>query len=168
MAAHSSVLAWRIPGTEEPGGLPSTGSHSQAWLKRLSSSSSSITLQHLYFSAYTIWGQGFWVTKTYWATEHTNTYIEGLPYARHYYFNFHHNSIMEMPYLPSFSRQANQSLEKFSTEGHRAWQPLFFVGEESIVNILGSADQMSFVTTTQLWIVVCVKNQNSTEYILKI
>ena len=27
MAAHSSVLAWRIPGTEEPGGLPSVGSH---------------------------------------------------------------------------------------------------------------------------------------------
>ena len=26
-AAHSSVLAWRIPGTEEPGGLPSMGSH---------------------------------------------------------------------------------------------------------------------------------------------
>ena len=27
MAAHSSVLAWIIPGTGEPGGLPSTGSH---------------------------------------------------------------------------------------------------------------------------------------------
>ena len=27
MAIHSSVLAWRIPGTEEPGGLPSMGSH---------------------------------------------------------------------------------------------------------------------------------------------
>ena len=27
MAPHSSVLAWRIPGTGEPGGLPSTGSH---------------------------------------------------------------------------------------------------------------------------------------------
>ena len=27
MAAHFSVLAWRIPGTEEPGGLPSLGSH---------------------------------------------------------------------------------------------------------------------------------------------
>ena len=27
MAPHSSVLAWRIPGTEEPGGLPSMGSH---------------------------------------------------------------------------------------------------------------------------------------------
>ena len=27
MATHSSVLAWRIPGTGELGGLPSLGSH---------------------------------------------------------------------------------------------------------------------------------------------
>ena len=27
MATHSIVLAWRIPGTAEPGGLPSLGSH---------------------------------------------------------------------------------------------------------------------------------------------
>ena len=27
MATHSSVLAWRIPGTAEPGGLPPLGSH---------------------------------------------------------------------------------------------------------------------------------------------
>ena len=27
VAAHSSVLAWRIPGMGKPGGLPSTGSH---------------------------------------------------------------------------------------------------------------------------------------------
>ena len=27
MATHSSILAWRIPGTEEPGGLPSMGFH---------------------------------------------------------------------------------------------------------------------------------------------
>ena len=27
MATHSSVLAWRTPGTEEPDGLPSMGSH---------------------------------------------------------------------------------------------------------------------------------------------
>ena len=32
MAAHSSVLAWRIPWTEEPGGLQSTGSQSQTRL----------------------------------------------------------------------------------------------------------------------------------------
>ena len=29
MATHSSVLAWRIPGAEEPGGLPSMGSQSR-------------------------------------------------------------------------------------------------------------------------------------------
>ena len=27
MATHSSILPWRIPGMEEPGGLPSMGSH---------------------------------------------------------------------------------------------------------------------------------------------
>ena len=27
MTTHSSILAWRIPGTGEPGGLPSMGSH---------------------------------------------------------------------------------------------------------------------------------------------
>ena len=33
MATHSSVLAWRIPGTGEPGGLPSMGSHRGTRLK---------------------------------------------------------------------------------------------------------------------------------------
>ena len=39
MATHYSVLAWRIPGMGEPGGLPSMGSH-RVWtrLKWLSSS----------------------------------------------------------------------------------------------------------------------------------
>src|SRR5574341_1187922 len=41
MATRSSVLAWRIPGTAEAGGLPSMGSESQTRLKRLSSSSGS-------------------------------------------------------------------------------------------------------------------------------
>ena len=27
VSPHSSILAWRIPGTGEPGGLPSMGSH---------------------------------------------------------------------------------------------------------------------------------------------
>ena len=40
MATYSSVLAWRIPWTGEPGRLPSMGSHSRTRLKRLSSSSS--------------------------------------------------------------------------------------------------------------------------------
>ena len=37
MATHSSVLAWRIPGMAEPGGLPSMGLQSRTQLKRLSS-----------------------------------------------------------------------------------------------------------------------------------
>ena len=43
MATHSSVLAWRIPGTGEPGGLPSMGSQSRTRLKWLSSSSSCLS-----------------------------------------------------------------------------------------------------------------------------
>ena len=37
---RANPRGWRIPGMEEPGWLPSTGSHSRARLKRLSSSSS--------------------------------------------------------------------------------------------------------------------------------
>ena len=39
MAPHSSTLAWRIPGTGEPGALPSMGSQSRTRLKWLSSCS---------------------------------------------------------------------------------------------------------------------------------
>ena len=45
-ATHSSILAWRIPGTEEPGGLLSNGvAQSQTRLKRLSSSSGALLSQ---------------------------------------------------------------------------------------------------------------------------
>ena len=36
MATHFSVLAWRIPWTEEPGGLPTIALHSWTQLKQLS------------------------------------------------------------------------------------------------------------------------------------
>ena len=42
MAAHSSVLACRIPGTGEPGGLPSVGHTESGTAERLSSSGDSI------------------------------------------------------------------------------------------------------------------------------
>ena len=42
MATHSSVLAWRIPETGEPGGLPSMGSQSRTRLKRLGGSGGKI------------------------------------------------------------------------------------------------------------------------------
>ena len=37
MATHSSTLAWKIPGTEEPGGLQSMGSQSQTRLSDFTS-----------------------------------------------------------------------------------------------------------------------------------
>ena len=43
MATHSSVLAWRVPGTGKPDGLTVYGvAQSRTWMKRLSSSSSLI------------------------------------------------------------------------------------------------------------------------------
>ena len=46
MATHSRVLAWRIPGTGEPAGLPCGVAQSRIHLKRLSSSSSSMSQVH--------------------------------------------------------------------------------------------------------------------------
>ena len=45
MATHSSVLAWRIPGMGEPGGLLSVALHSRTRLTRLSSSNNHIDTQ---------------------------------------------------------------------------------------------------------------------------
>ena len=57
----SSILAWRISGTEEPGGLPSMGSHSQTRLKQLSSSNNILSFavqKHLSFFIAIILGSG--------------------------------------------------------------------------------------------------------------
>ena len=51
IATHSSVLAWRIPGTGEPGGAAIYGfAQSQTQLKRLSSSSSHFLLQGIFLT----------------------------------------------------------------------------------------------------------------------
>ena len=49
MATHSSVLAWRIPGTGEPDGLPSMGSQSWTLLKATQQQQQQPT-GHAYFS----------------------------------------------------------------------------------------------------------------------
>ena len=52
MATHSSVLAWRIPGTGEPGGLPSMGlhrvGHDGSDLAAAAAACSMITICHFY------------------------------------------------------------------------------------------------------------------------
>ena len=54
MATHSSVLAWRIPGTGEPGGLPSMGLQSRTRLKRLSRSSIYIVIINIFLISFQI------------------------------------------------------------------------------------------------------------------
>ena len=53
MATHSSVLAWRIPGTGEPGGLPSLGSHrvGHDWSDLAAAAAETIALCSKYFKA---------------------------------------------------------------------------------------------------------------------
>ena len=43
MATHSSILAWKIPWTEEPGRLQSTGSQRVRWLSNFTFTCNSIT-----------------------------------------------------------------------------------------------------------------------------
>ena len=54
MATHSSILAWRIPWTEEPGGLQSMGSQSETLLKRLSTHTGSIGHALFFKALYTL------------------------------------------------------------------------------------------------------------------
>ena len=49
MATHSSVLAWRSPGTGEPGGLPSMGSH------RVRHNCSDLAVAYHLFNSMTSW-----------------------------------------------------------------------------------------------------------------
>ena len=71
MATHSRVLAWRIPGTEETGGLSSMGSQSQTLLKWLSSSSSSL----LWFMELT-----FQVPMQYCSLQHGTLLLSPVPF----------------------------------------------------------------------------------------
>ena len=67
MATHSSILAWSIPWTEEPGGLQSTRSQSRTWLSDFT---------FTFFSRYT---QSSWsVLKVYWKIKTFATLVPSL------------------------------------------------------------------------------------------
>ena len=59
MATHSSVLAWRIPGMGEPGGLPSMGLHRVGydWSDLAAAASFHMVIRYLYifFEAMSVW-----------------------------------------------------------------------------------------------------------------
>ena len=55
MATHSSVLAWRIPGKGEPGGLPSLGLHRVGRLMKRLSSKDIWHISYIYSFIYNSW-----------------------------------------------------------------------------------------------------------------
>ena len=65
MATHCRILAWRIPWTEEPGGLQCVGSQSRTRLKQVSKSNSMHMLEpsrmdkYRTASAWSLLGTGF-------------------------------------------------------------------------------------------------------------
>ena len=72
MATHPIVLAWRIPVTGEPGGLPSMGSHrvrpDWSYLAAAAASMSTISIFSLLFLTYSYYGAigKEWVTALSW------------------------------------------------------------------------------------------------------
>ena len=76
MATHSSVLAWRIPGMGEPGGLPSMGSHrvGHDWsdLAAAAAAAAYVHICHLYIlfsdvlTSFPNFVIGLFVTVEYW------------------------------------------------------------------------------------------------------
>ena len=64
IATHSSILSWRIPGTEEPGGLLSMGSHRvrHDWssLAAVAAAAVSNDVEHLSLCLYLLWGNVYW------------------------------------------------------------------------------------------------------------
>ena len=64
MAIHSSILAWRIPGTGEPGGLPSLGSHriGHDW-SDLAAAAAAVLL--LYYKTLNILGMWYIITNIF-------------------------------------------------------------------------------------------------------
>ena len=68
------LVAWRIPGTGKPGGLPPMGSQSRTWLKR-PSSSSSVSRSAVLDS---VWPHGLWPTRLLcpWDSPRNNTGVD--------------------------------------------------------------------------------------------
>ena len=66
MATHSSVLAWRILWTEEPGGLQSMGSQELATTERLGAHTVTPSVKDCYFFLFFSGAGGNACVKTQW------------------------------------------------------------------------------------------------------
>ena len=108
MATHSSVLAWRIPGTGEPGGLPSMASQSQTQLKRLSSSSSSWKVHTCFIKSILFSGAHVYLVFLCNIVNFAHHLLQQLCHT-YLYFPYGWRRLLRVPWT---ARRSNQSILK--------------------------------------------------------
>ena len=120
MATHSSVLAWRIPGMGEPGGLPSMGSHrvGHDWSDLEEVRRQHIKKQRHYFVNKSLSSQGNGFSSGHvwmWELDYKESWV-----PRHWWFELWcWRRLLRVPWT---ARRSNQSILKeiwpgFSLEG---------------------------------------------------
>ena len=146
MAAHTSILAWEIPWTEEPGGLRSMGSQSRIWLDWVTEHT------HTHTHTHTQWTGVIWQTLPYpnalnvrihvWWSENNRKKKQKLPFKALWRLCWKHPAWHQL--IPGsykmtgfFFFACNVSLGNFtkwitktSPYGH-SWTSLVYYNEES-------------------------------------
>ena len=126
MATHSSVLAWRIPGTGEPGGLPSMRSHrvGHDW-SDLAAANNGNGSSNLPANWHPFLGpiQRDW-SQEYWGNG--NHFLPCLPtwlslWSHLLYFTLSVMSLLYFPFSPICSRTENLNLLSFEQGGWLGW-----------------------------------------------
>ena len=133
MATHSSVLAWRIPGTGQPSGLPSMGSHiaGHVWgdlaavaAATTASSTLSSVGQHWRTEHYVVWLAPR--TDLQVTTQHDNNYMINAHHQGHFYLTTG-TSVHMYPGFPSTYQSPSMyqtTLKKHimqKQKGHLGW-----------------------------------------------
>ena len=79
MATHSSTLAWRIPGTGEPGGLPSMGSHRVGYdWSDLAAAAAAVEVMEVQWSSFKPQKMMLWKCYTQYASKFGKAMATGL------------------------------------------------------------------------------------------
>ena len=145
MATHSSVLAWRIPGTGEPGGLPSMGSHrvGHNWSNLAAAAPWKKPRQHI--------------------KKQRHYFDDKCPYSQSYCFSSSHVKMWELDYQESWAPKywcfwtvvLEKTLEipldwkeikPVNLKGNRSW---IFIGRtdaEAEASILWLPDEMNWLS----------------------
>ena len=124
MATHSSILAWRIPGTEEPSGLPSMGSH------RVRHDWSDLAAVHSIFQTRTLgWVAISSCRGSSWPTDGTHVSWVSCTGRQIVHLLSHLGS----PIVIHIQTHACLSTYRLSLDGHIKYERRFLLGKEPCV-----------------------------------